>query len=116
MIKPDCIFCQIAAGKAPAQIIYQDETVTAFQDLHPLAPVHILVIPNQHIESVNTVSETDEAVLGHMIAISQKLAAERHVNQTGYRLMINTGPDAGQTVNHIHLHILGGRRLPIRLE
>lgn len=116
MIKSDCIFCKIAAGKAPAQIIYRDETVTAFQDLHPLAPVHILVIPNQHIESVNTVAETDEAVLGHMIAIAQKLAAEYHVNQSGYRLMINTGPDAGQTIYHIHLHILGGRRLPLRFD
>ena len=111
-----CIFCQIAAGEAPAKIYYQDERVTAFQDTHPIAPVHILIIPNQHIDSVNAISPADEALLGHLITVAQKLAAERGIDRSGFRLMMNTGHDGGQSIYHLHLHLLGGRHLPIHFH
>ncbi|HNT54254.1 MAG TPA: histidine triad nucleotide-binding protein [Anaerolineaceae bacterium] len=109
-----CIFCQIAAGQAPATRYYQDDLVTAFQDTHPIAPVHILIIPNRHIESVNAITPVDEALLGHLITVAQKLAVEQGIHQSGYRLMMNTGHDGGQSIDHLHLHLLGGRHLPLR--
>ena len=107
----DCIFCQIIAHEAPAEILYQDERVTAFQDIHPAAPIHILVVPNKHIPSINEASEEDAALLGHMQLIAQKIAKEQGIASRGYRLITNVGNEGGQVVYHLHLHLLGGKRL-----
>jgi histidine triad (HIT) family protein len=106
-----CIFCKIVAGQAPGEIVYRDERVTAFKDVHPAAPVHLLIVPNLHLISLNRINEEDASLLGHMIIIARKLAEQQQVSQNGYRLIFNTGPDAGQTVYHLHLHLLGGERL-----
>ncbi len=112
----NCIFCKIAAGQAPARILYQDEQVTAFEDLHPIAPVHILIIPNQHIDSVNQAEAGHEAVLGRLVTVARQIAAGQGLQNSGYRLVINTGPDAGQSVYHLHMHLIGGRHLPFRFD
>ena len=115
-MKPDCIFCRIIAGTAPAEIVYRDDQVIAFQNLHPIAPVHLLIVPISHIESVNTAETSHEPVMGHLITVARRLAVENKIDQTGYRLVMNTGPDAGQSVYHLHLHLIGGRYLPFRFE
>ncbi len=107
----DCVFCKIAAGEIPAGIVYRDERVTAFKDLHPAAPTHILIIPNRHLDSVNAVTPADEPDLGHMVWVAGQIAREMGIAQNGYRLVTNTGPDAGQIVRHLHFHLLGGIRL-----
>jgi len=112
----NCIFCQIVAGSAPAKIVYRDEQVTAFHDTRPIAPVHILIVPNRHIASVNAATPGDEGLLGHMLTTAATLAGEQGLAQGGYRLVINTGPDAGQTVFHLHLHLIGGRPMPFRFS
>lgn len=112
----DCVFCKIAAGEIPAKIVYQDEITTAFKDLNPVAPVHVLIIPNRHIPSVNQTSAEDEGILGHLVSVAKQLAAEFEVDQSGYRLVINSGPDAGQSVFHVHMHLIGGRKMPFRFE
>jgi histidine triad (HIT) family protein len=104
-----CIFCQILSGKAPAAIVYRDEQVTAFRDVHPIARTHILIIPNRHIASVNELEAKDEALVGHMIMVAKNLAVEEGVAENGYRLMINTGVHGGQTVPHLHLHLIAGK-------
>ncbi|MBK9925760.1 MAG: histidine triad nucleotide-binding protein [Anaerolineales bacterium] len=106
-----CIFCKIVSGEAKAEIVYRDEQVTAFRDIHPVTPTHILLIPNKHIESVNALEAEDEPVMGHLIAIAGKLAKEEGIHQSGYRLITNTGADGGQTVFHLHLHLIGGQRM-----
>jgi len=116
MNQEGCIFCRIVQGKAPAVVLYRDETITAFQDAHPQAPIHILVVPNQHLASVNEMQEVDEALLGHMVRVAKTLAIEKGVGTSGYRLVINTGAQAGQSVMHLHLHIIGGRHLPFQCK
>jgi histidine triad (HIT) family protein len=108
----NCIFCQIVAGNTSGEIIYQDDLVTAFRDQHPSAPVHLLIIPNRHITSLNRISEEDEGLLGHLLIVARKLAEQNHISQSGYRFMINTGADAGQSVFHLHAHLMGGHPLP----
>jgi histidine triad (HIT) family protein len=107
----DCIFCQIATGEIPSDIVYQDEEVLAFRDIKPQAPVHILVIPKKHIPSLDQLKEDELPLIARMIAITNKLAKKEGVAQKGYRLAINCGPEGGQLVPHLHLHLLGGRRL-----
>ncbi len=106
-----CIFCKIIAGEAPAQIVYRDELVTAFHDIHPVAPVHILIVPNRHIASVNRVAAEDEAALGRLFTVARRLAAEQGIAEQGYRLIVNTGRHGGQVVPHLHMHLIGGRRV-----
>lgn len=108
----NCIFCKIITGQIPASIVYQDEYVTAFKDRAPAAPTHLLIVPNRHIPSLNEIKEGDADLLGKLIIVGQKLAEQQKITQSGYRLLFNTGMDAGQTVYHIHLHLLGGHRLP----
>ena len=110
-MRPDCLFCRIVAGEAEGQILYQDELATAFLDIHPVAPVHILIVPNQHIASVNDLTQEEEALIGHLFTVAQQLATQEGVARSGYRLIINNGPNAGQAIFHIHLHLLGGQRL-----
>jgi histidine triad (HIT) family protein len=107
-----CIFCEIIAGRQSARIIYRDEYAIAFHDIFPRAPVHILIIPNKHIDSVNQLVEEDSLLTGHLILIAQKLAAEEGLSNSGYRIVINTGAHAGQSVHHLHLHLLGGKQMP----
>ena len=107
----DCIFCKIIAGEVPGTIVYRDEQVTAFRDIHPVAPTHILVVPNRHIDSVNALAESDELLIGHVFTVAKQLAAQEGFAEDGYRLIVNTGPHAGQAVFHIHLHLLGGARM-----
>ncbi|HCC78246.1 MAG: histidine triad nucleotide-binding protein [Chloroflexi bacterium GWB2_49_20] len=104
----NCTFCKIIAGEIPGKIAYKDDLVTAFHDINPVAPTHILVIPNKHIASTNDITQQDEALLGHMLLAVKKIAADQGIAEKGYRLIINTGPDANQVVQHLHVHIIGG--------
>jgi histidine triad (HIT) family protein len=104
-----CIFCQIISGEVQSAILFRDEQVTAFRDIHPLASTHILIVPNRHIDSVSTVQPEDAPLLGHMIMVAKDLAAREAVAEKGYRLMLNTGRDGGQTVFHLHLHLIAGK-------
>lgn len=106
-----CIFCEIAAGRQQADIIYEDDSVVAFRDVAPQAPAHILVIPREHIDGPLAVGDEHEAVIGHMVTVAGKLARQVGIANDGYRLVLNQGRDGGQSVFHIHLHVLGGRRM-----
>jgi histidine triad (HIT) family protein len=106
---PNCIFCKIVAGQIPSKKAYEDEDILAFHDIHPWAPVHILIIPKRHITSMVDVTMEDQALLGKMMAISPKLMADLGVTN-GYRHVINTGRDGLQEVMHVHLHVMGGPR------
>ncbi len=107
----DCLFCKIAAGEIASGIIYQDELVLAFRDIHPMAPCHILIIPRKHYACLNDLKSADAALAGHMLLTAQKLAQLEGVSESGYRLVFNCGPQGGQVVPHLHLHLLGGRQL-----
>ena len=106
-----CIFCKIAKKEAGAEILYQDDQVTAFRDTHPVAPTHILIIPNKHIESLNELLDDDKTLIGYMFLIARQIAAQEEIHEGGYRIIVNTGPDGGQTVFHLHLHLIGGQRM-----
>ena len=105
----DCIFCKIAAGQIPAKLIAQDEQVIAFPDVNPQGPVHALIIPRQHVDSLKSVA--DFALLGRMHAMAVEVAKKTGVHDSGFRTLINTGRDANQTVLHLHLHVIGGRAM-----
>ncbi len=111
MSETDCIFCKIIAGEIPSTQVYRNERVTAFRDINPAAPVHVLIVPNRHIASVNDLTPEDEPLIGHLFSVAKQIAAEEGISESGYRLIINTGPDAGQVVFHLHLHLLGGHRM-----
>ena len=107
----DCIFCKIAAGEIPAQKVFEDDSVIAFKDLSPKAPVHVLIVPKKHIQSVAAFTAEDKDLAAHIfVDVVPKLAAELNVAD-GFRLVMNTGDDGGQTVNHLHVHLLGGRKM-----
>jgi histidine triad (HIT) family protein len=106
-----CIFCKIISEEAKATILYRDEQVTAFRDVHPVAPTHILLVPNKHIESVGTLEAEDEQLIGHLFTVARKLAEEAGISKGGYRLIANTGVNGGQTIFHFHLHLIGGQRM-----
>jgi histidine triad (HIT) family protein len=111
----DCVFCKIAAGSIPADIVYSDEELIAFRDIHPMAPVHDVLIPRKHIASVNGLLDSDQALAGRMMLAAGKIARKEGIAESGYRLAINNGPDGTQVVPHLHLHILGGRLLSEKL-
>jgi histidine triad (HIT) family protein len=104
----DCIFCKIIKGDIPSTNVFRDEQVTAFRDLNPAAPTHILLVPNKHIDSINALTSDDEQLIGHLFIAAKQIAAQEGIAEGGYRLIINTNAHAGQTVFHIHLHLLGG--------
>ncbi|OGF48533.1 MAG: histidine triad nucleotide-binding protein [Candidatus Firestonebacteria bacterium RIFOXYA2_FULL_40_8] len=106
-----CIFCKIVQKQIPAKIVYEDEKVLAFEDSTPQAPVHILIIPKEHIPTVNDINESHKEILSALFAVAKKIAEENNIAQRGYRLVMNTNAEAGQSVFHIHLHILGGRHM-----
>ena len=107
----DCIFCRIASGEIPTDFAYQDDQIVAFKDIHPIAPVHLIVIPSEHIASLAAMTGEHAALVGQMVSVANRLAAEAGISDKGYRLVANCGPDAGQEVPHLHLHIIGGRKL-----
>jgi histidine triad (HIT) family protein len=107
----DCIFCKIIAKEIPGDILYEDERVIAFKDIQPAAPIHILIVPIKHIPSLNEAIEEDEALLGHMQLVAKKLAEKEGIAERGYRLVVNTGKEGGQIIFHIHLHLMGGKKL-----
>ena len=107
----DCLFCRIAAKKIPASVVYEDDEMLAFDDIHPQAPVHVLIIPKEHFASLNDLPEGREALLGRMVAKARDLAEAKGIAESGYRVVLNTGRDSGQDVFHIHFHVLGGRKM-----
>ncbi len=107
----ETIFSKIIKGEIPADIVYQDELVTAFRDVNPQAPTHILIVPNKPIPTVNEVTPEDESVVGHMFTAVAKIAKEEGIAEDGYRLLVNCGPHGGQEIYHLHMHLFGGRRL-----
>jgi histidine triad (HIT) family protein len=107
----NCIFCSIIQGKIPSQKVYEDETLFAFKDISPEAPVHVLIIPKKHIDSINELEESDGFLIAHVFSTAKKIAKELGIAESGYRIVNNCGRDAGQTVKHIHFHLLGGRSL-----
>jgi histidine triad (HIT) family protein len=109
MTMADCLFCRIVAGQIPGAIVYQDDRLVAFKDINPQAPMHVLIVPRRHIASLNDLSEGDDGLVGEMIRRAAALAAEHGHADRGYRTVFNCNADAGQTVFHIHLHVLGGR-------
>lgn len=106
-----CIFCQIANGEIPARIRYEDDDVVVFDDINPKAPFHVLVVPKKHIKNLNDASKTDQDLLGHMLLVVQKVTKEAKVAENGYKVVINNGKESGQLVDHLHMHILGGKLL-----
>src|SRR5262245_4245348 len=108
---PDCLFCKIIEGKIPGAIVYQDDRLVAFKDINPQAPMHVLIVPRRHVSSLNELTASDDALVGEMVRRAAALAADNGYSERGYRTVFNCGPEAGQTVFHIHLHVLGGRRL-----
>lgn len=107
----DCLFCKIASGEIPAKIAFQDESIVAFEDINPQAPHHKIIIPRKHIATLNDIAEEDQALVGQMVRTGARLAKEAHLADPGYRLVMNCNAAGGQTVFHIHLHLLGGRQM-----
>ncbi len=107
----DCLFCKIAAGQVPAKVVHQDDEAIAIQDINPQAPTHLLVIPRKHIPTLNDLAPEDDALVGRLHRLAARLAAERGIAGQGWRAVFNTNRGAGQSVFHIHLHLLGGRQL-----
>jgi len=105
----ECVFCQVARRQRPARIVFEDELAVAFEDTHPQAPTHLLVIPRQHIAGLDEATAEDTLLLGHLQRVAAQLAVERNIHRTGYRTVLNVGPNAGQSIFHLHLHLLGGR-------
>ncbi len=107
----DCIFCKIISKDIPATLVYQDELITAFEDINPKAPIHILIIPKKHFASLNEIPEDQKDLIGHLLLKAREIAREKGLADKGYRLVLNTGRDSGQDVQHIHFHLLGGRQM-----
>ena len=109
MSKSDCLFCRVIAGGIPADFVHRDESSVVIRDINPEAPTHLLVIPHEHIESLDDASQKDEALLGHLLRVAARVANAAGLGEGGYRTVINTGAGAGQSVFHLHVHVLGGR-------
>ena len=105
----DCLFCKICQGSVPAKIVFENERIVAFEDVHPQAPTHLQIVPRKHIPTSLDVAAEDHALMGEILGVAAELASERGFAEDGYRLVINTNPAAGQTVYHLHVHLLGGR-------
>ncbi len=107
----DCLFCKIARGEVKSETVYSDELVIAFNDINPQAPVHILIVPKEHIEGVTTLEEKHKNIIGHILLVAKRLAGEKSISEDGFRVLVNSGSNAGQVVEHLHFHLLGGDRL-----
>ncbi len=115
VFKMDCLFCKIVKGNIPSKKVYEDESVFAFWDIAPMAPVHVLIVPKMHISSVNEVTSENSAVISHIYEVAAQLAKELGVAEDGYRIVTNCGKNAGQTVFHLHFHLLGGTALKVEM-
>src|SRR5262245_13114098 len=104
-VMPGCIFCRIASKEVPSKIVFEDEQAVAFHDLGPQAPVHVLIVPRKHLANLASAGAEDEGLLGHLLGIAARLAVELGVAESGYRVVLNVGPDAGQSVDHLHVHL-----------
>jgi len=111
MSENNCLFCRIIAGEIPSNKVYEDDLALAFRDINPQAPTHVLIVPKKHITSLNDATQDDQSLLGHLTLVASKLADQLGAAVSGYRTVINTGAGAGQSVWHIHVHLLGGREL-----
>jgi histidine triad (HIT) family protein len=111
----ECIFCKIVAGEIPSDFIYEDEEFIAFRDIQPQAPVHVLIVPREHIASLNKLSEKNTLLIGRLILLAKHLAEKENIAENGYRLVINCGSEGGQIVPHLHLHLIGGDKLSDRI-
>lgn len=111
----DCIFCKIIKKEIPASIVYEDNEIIAFRDINPVAPIHILVIPKKHIESLINLKEDDELLIGKIYTVINKIAEQEKIDQKGFRVVVNCGEDGGQEVRHLHYHLLGGKKLGIKI-
>ena len=111
----DCIFCKIIKKEIPSTVVYEDEEILAFRDINPLAPVHILVIPKKHIEYLTELKKEDEALIGRIYTVINKIAKQENIDEKGFRVVVNCGEDGMQEVKHLHFHILGGKKLGINL-
>ncbi len=111
MSSSDCLFCKILAGDVPAELVYESNEAIAFRDINPKAPSHVLIIPRQHIETINDLGPGDAALVGKLFLVAQQVAKDEGIAENGYRVVMNCNADAGQTVFHLHLHMLGGRQL-----
>jgi len=111
MASEDCIFCKIAAGEMPSDLVYEDEDCVAFRDINPQAPTHILVIPRKHVVGLAEAQHEDETLLGKLMLAAAQIADDEGLNESGYRVVVNWGPDSGMAVPHLHLHVLGGRAM-----
>lgn len=109
MSEPDCLFCRMIAKEVPADVVHQDDRSIVIRDINPQAPTHLLVIPLEHLESLDEAAQKDEALLGHLLRVGARVANAEGLGETGYRTVINTGAGAGQSVFHLHVHVLGGR-------
>lgn len=110
-MKPDCLFCKIVARQLPSDVVFEDAEILAFNDINPQAPTHVLIIPKQHVATVNDVADADAAVFSTLVLAARKIATDLGIAQPGYRLLFNCNVAGGQTVYHLHLHLLGGRQL-----
>ena len=108
---PDCLFCKIVSGAIPSTRVYEDADVFAFRDIQPAAPTHVLIVPRQHFASIAAMSETDAPLIARLFLTANQIAVSEHIEQRGYRLVVNTGEHGGQSVSHVHVHLLGGRAL-----
>lgn len=111
MTSQDCLFCKISAGEIPADIIYESETAVAFRDISPQAPTHVVIIPRQHIATINDIETSDQTTIGSLFTAAREIARQEELADRGYRVVMNCNEEAGQTVFHLHLHLLGGRQL-----
>lgn len=111
----DCLFCKIINGEIPSKKVYEDDEVFAFFDISPMAPVHVLIVPKQHISSMNEITSENSAVISHIFEVASRLADELGISESGYRVVSNCGADAGQTVFHLHFHLLGGTALATQM-
>lgn len=107
----DCIFCKIIKGEIPTKFIYQNDRIAAFEDMHPITPVHVLIIPKKHIPTIDDVEKNDEKLIGEMVITAQKIARDLNISEKGYKLLFRVKKHGGQEVDHIHLHLLGGAQL-----
>ena len=112
----DCLFCKIIKKEIPSTIIYEDEEILAFRDINPVAPVHVLVIPKKHISSLVELKPEDEALVGRIYSVINKIAKQENIFESGFRVVVNCGEDGGQEVKHLHFHLIGGKKLGLKLN
>ena len=112
----NCLFCKIIKGEIPSNIVYEDEEILAFRDINPVAPVHVLVIPKKHISSLVDLKPEDEALVGRIYSVINKIAKQENIFESGFRVVVNCGEDGGQEVKHLHFHLLGGKKLGTKLN